>query len=90
MKYQVTSHISLTEVDDEAVLLDLDAGTYFGLNAVGATFLRLMEARTSFDEAVANIQTLYDAPESQIQQDLEELLATLLEKGLIQSCEETN
>lgn len=84
MKYQLAKHISLTQVDDEAVLLDLDAGTYFGLNPVGAVFLNLLESQLSVEEAVLKIQHQYDAPAPQIQQDLNELLASLVQKRLIE------
>ncbi|RBP48284.1 PqqD family protein [Arenicella xantha] len=83
MKYQLAANISLTQVDDESVLLDLDAGTYFGLNAVGTSFLQLLEAKSSFPEAVSTVQSQYDAPAEQVQHDLTELLTTLVDQGLI-------
>lgn len=87
MKYQLAKHISLTQVDDEAVLLDLDAGTYFGLNPVGALYLSLLESGRSVDAAVLEIQSQYDAPAPQIHQDLTELLDKLIEQRLIEVCD---
>lgn len=83
MKYQLAEHISLTEVDDEAVLLDLNIGSYFGLNHVGAQFLSALQADKSVQQATAGILNQYQHSAASIEQDLQELLQQLLDNKLI-------
>ncbi len=85
MKYQLANHISLTEVDDEAVLLDLNAGSYYGLNHIGAQFLSELQAEKTVEQAITVISDQYQNSAATIQQDLEELLQQLLDKELITS-----
>ena len=84
MKYQLAEHISLTEVDDEVVLLDLNKGTYFGINHVGAKFLKALQANESYESALSKIAIEYQMDMQTISNDLKTLLKQLLEQELIE------
>ena len=83
MKYLLADHVSLTEVDDEAVLLDLHSGAYFGLNHVGARFAIHLKAQKSVDFATADIIEHYQASAATVKHDIAILLEQLLERKLI-------
>lgn len=84
MKYQLAEHISFTEVDDEVVLLDLNKGTYFGLNHVGAKFLKALQTNETYESALSKIAAEYQMDMLVISDDLKTLLKQLLEQELIE------
>jgi len=71
------------ELDGEAVILQLDAGMYFGLDATGTRLWQLIEAhghlRPVLDAALAE----FDVPPDVLQRDLLELVSALAEKRLV-------
>lgn len=83
MKYQLASHVSFTDVDDDAVLLDLNTGAYFGLNHVGALLLNELKAHNSVDDAIKSITELYQMNGHVVANDIQELLQQLLAQNLI-------
>ena len=83
MKYQLLEHVSLTEVDDEAVLLDLNTGSYYGLNHIGAHLMRVLEAAGSVNDAVQEPAEKYQTDVSTIEADISQLLDQLLKEKLL-------
>jgi len=87
MKYNLAQHVTLTEVDNEVVLLDLEAGQYFGINHVGTLFLQLLENNKSTQEATKHIAQHYQIDCQQVKNDLDELINSLLTQGLLVTVE---
>ena len=83
MKYQLLEHVSLTEVDDEVVLLDLNTGSYYGLNHIGACLMKVLHECGSLEIATAQISEQYQTPQSRVKEDLDALVAQLIEQGLV-------
>lgn len=77
--------IIFQRIDDGAVLFSPASELYFGLNEVGARVWQLLPPVTaSFDDLCDAIAQEYPEVErTVIQQDVEELLATLLHEGLV-------
>ena len=71
------------KVGDELVILNLDSGLYFGLDEVGARMVELIDEHGHVEKVVACMVEEYDASQSQIQSDLEELLGELTKNNLI-------
>jgi hypothetical protein len=71
------------EVGGETMLLDLESGTYFGLDEVGACVWRAIEDGRTPAEACEAIIAAYDVERDVAERDLAGLLGQLLEKGLI-------
>jgi len=89
MKYHLSEHVSFTKVDDEAVLLDLNTGTYFGLNQVGTDFLNIVQTTNvdnHIEHATQQIAALYQTSEDQVRADLMELVEQLQENALLCEC----
>lgn len=83
MKYQLADHVSLTEVDDEAVLLDLNSGAYYGLNHVGALFMTHLINQQSIESASNEIAEHYQTPHEAVVRDIDRLLKQLLKQKLV-------
>jgi hypothetical protein len=70
------------DLDGEAVILDLSAGRYFGLNEIGTRIWQLIAEngtlKTVFDVLCAE----YDAPPETIERDLLMLVSSLAEARL--------
>lgn len=77
-------HVLIQEMDGEAVLLNLKSETYFGLDDVGMRMWQVLTASASIQKAYEVLLTEYEVPPQQLQQDLDELLGSLLEQGLVQ------
>lgn len=71
------------ELEGEAVLLDLDSETYFGLNETGARFWALLASGSSLGRVLETMGEEYDAPLEVLHRDLEQLLGELERLGLI-------
>ena len=73
------------QLDGEAVLLDLDTETYFGLNETAARFWTLLAAGNAPRRALETMGEEYDAPGEVLRSDLEELLDELERLGLMRT-----
>ena len=72
------------EVDGETVLLNLDTGMYFGLDAVGTDLWRALQANGSLHDALASLEEQYDGDNAVMRADLLQLVSQMLEKGLLE------
>jgi hypothetical protein len=81
--YVIPSQVFFRDVDGQMVLLNLDTEQYFGLDAVGANIItRLTES--SWDDAIAALLVDYEVDETVLRSDVEELVAALIEAGLLE------
>lgn len=82
-KPTIPAQVMARQVGDEAVILDLAGGTYYGLDPVGARVWQLIgEGRTLGDICEALLGE-YDVTREQLERDVLDLADTLLEKKLI-------
>ena len=70
------------DLDGEAVILHLDSGTYFGLNAVGTRIWQLMERDGRLTAVLDDLRTEYDASPDVLERDLLDLVARLVDARL--------
>jgi hypothetical protein len=71
------------KLDQEAVLLHLDSGIYFGLDRVGMDIWMQLADSNSLQEVAQNIAGRYTVSKEQSEQDLIGLIEKLLEHGLV-------
>ncbi|KLI64623.1 PqqD family protein [Aurantiacibacter marinus] len=72
------------EVGGETVLLDLEAGTYFGLNAVGgAIWTALEDGPRTLADLCSLVASTFDAPDDVIESDIKALISDLQANGLV-------
>ena len=71
------------QAEDELVLLDVQAGSYFALNEVGARVWELCDGSRSFADILGTVGAEFDAPTDVIERDVRGLLEDLACDGLV-------
>lgn len=70
---------------DGAVVLDLETGTYFGLDPVGARFVELLGEGTSIAQVARALVEEFDVEETAVAEDLLGLARDMLSNGLLET-----
>lgn len=73
-----------SEIGSEAVILDLQSGTYYGLNETGNQIWQWLQKPKTFSELYKLILDEYDVPIEEALKDLESLLQEMVDTGLIE------
>ncbi len=79
----VRDQVSCT-LQDEAVVLHLGKGVYYGLNPVGATVWNALQEPKTVEQLVRLVTNEYQVPAGECERDLLELLTRLQEAGLVE------
>ena len=79
----VPAEVVVREVDGEAVLLNLETGKYFGLNRAGSRMFRALSERGSIRDACESLLAEYDVSAEELEADLVDFVATLVDDGLL-------
>lgn len=72
-----------SNLQDESVILDVQSGTYYGLNEVGASIWAMIQQPTSVATVQSAIVAEYDVTPDACHQDVLDLLHQLMEIGLV-------
>ena len=80
----IPPHVMARDVGGEVVVLDLEGGTYYGLDAVGAQIWQHLSQNKTLAETLAAILGLYDVSREQAQRDLIALVRDLQSHKLIE------
>ena len=70
------------DLDGEAVILHLDSGTYFGLNAVGTRIWQLLERDGRLTAVLDDLRAEYEAAPDVLERDLLDLVSRLVDARL--------
>lgn len=71
------------EVNGELVILDLASEKYFGLDALGTRIWQLLNENQSLGEVKEIILSEYDVSQKQLDADINQLLDSLQQAGLV-------
>jgi hypothetical protein len=71
------------EIEGELVLLDLDAGSYYALDEVGARCWELILEHDDLDGVVAAMLAEFEVDEATLRADLDVLFGQLRDAGLV-------
>ena len=71
------------ELDGEVVLLNLQSGVYYGLDAVGSRVWQLLMQSRGVDEVCAILLDEYDVDTETLRADVDRLVDDLSDKGLV-------
>jgi Coenzyme PQQ synthesis protein D (PqqD) len=83
-RVRVPEHVVRREFPEEAVVLNLETGTYHGLNGTAARMLDGLEASGSAAEAVDDLAAQLGQPREVIERDVVSLCRALAERKLIE------
>lgn len=76
------SHVYVTEVDGQMVLLNLESEQYFGLDEVGTNIITRLTAQSS-ETALTDLIEEYDVDPEVLRRDARDLVDKLLAEGLL-------
>ena len=79
---QIAPDVVSRELDGEIVVLNLESGTYFGLDAVGARVWQLLQEDGALQKVFDAMHTEFDVAADTLEQDLLSLVGELCERGL--------
>ena len=82
-KVTIPEQVMARQVGEETVILDLVSGTYFGLDPVGARIWQLLGEGRTLAEVCESMLVEYEVSRDEIERDVNELLAALVDKSLI-------
>jgi hypothetical protein len=82
-EFRVPEHVLARTARGETVLLNLDNEHYYGLEGLGTRFWELVEAGTTFGEAVTALLREYEVEREALVADLTALVSDLHENGLV-------
>ena len=77
-------HVVMRELEGEAILLNLETETYFGLDEVGTRIWTELVASPDVERACEVLQEEFDVEPSVLRGDVERLAAELVETGLLE------
>lgn len=70
-------------IGEELLMMSVEKGSYFSLNAVGARIWELLEHPITLDEVVAHLMQEYDVPADACREETAKFLSALRERGLL-------
>jgi len=73
-----------SKIDDETVMMDIDQGSYFGLNETGTWIWALLKEPTVVADLCDRLMEDFDVPREQCEQQVVGFLEELLNRGLLQ------
>jgi len=79
-----------SDLGGEAAILDLQGGTYYGLDAVGARIWSLIQQPKIVEEIRNTLVSEYEVNQDRCERDLIALLQRLADEGLIEVRNETS
>ena len=83
MNIRIPDDVVFRVLGDEAVILNLSTGIYFGLDTVGTRMWQLISEHGSTEKAREALLAEYEVEENQLGQDLALLIQQLIDKGLL-------
>ena len=83
LRLLVPDEVVVRDLADEALLVHLGTGTYFGLDAIGARMWHLLAEQGSPAAALPPLLREFEVEEERLCRDLDSFVAQLLEKGLL-------
>ncbi|MFZ1642517.1 MAG: PqqD family protein [Candidatus Contendobacter sp.] len=82
---KIPDQVVTRQVGDETVLLNLESGTYFGLDPVGSRFLELLAVEGALTAVIARMLEEFEVSEAQLEADLLRLAEEMLASGLLEA-----
>ena len=84
-EFTVNESVVFAEHDDEAVLLNVESGVYFGLDEIGTVIWNLLSSGATEEDIVQRLFELYEAELSQLRADVRQFFITLQDRGLVRA-----
>ena len=91
MSYRIRNEKVINEtLDGETIIINLETGTYYSINASGSIVWNGAETNISIEQMIERLLSMYDADRAMIEKDVNDLIAFLIAEQLIVEAERTN
>ena len=87
-RYRAIKEHLFSELSEEAVILSLKNGKYYGLNSVAVVVWRNVQDAATLDEIEAAVMTEYDVDEETCRNEVVSFLETMLNEELIETIDD--
>ena len=84
LKARLPAHVVFRAMATETVLLNIETGQYYAVDAVGGRFLEMLNSADSLGDAASRLAAEYEQPDERIQEDLIAFLEALRQRGLVE------
>jgi hypothetical protein len=84
MRVEISDSVIWRDVGGDVVILNVKAGVYFGIDGSGSQMWRELAEHGSVEKTLASLQQQFDVAPDELKRDLDDLLAKLVQKGLVQ------
>lgn len=82
--WQITPEVISSKIDEEVILMSIEADSYFGLEPVGSRIWELLSKQpASVDELVTSLMEEYEVDEATCRDDVQQFLDDMSAKKLI-------
>ena len=78
------SHVLVSNLEGESVLLNLESEAYFGLDPVGSQMWSVLSTSDSIEAAYEVLQQKYEVDGRELREDLAALIEKLMEHELVE------
>lgn len=82
-RFQINEAVVLAELDDEAILLNVESGIYFGLDPLGTLIWKRLGDGALEDEIFEEMLDQYEVDGDKLRSDISVFLATLAANNLV-------
>ena len=73
----------IKEINEDVVILNPNTGDYFGINSVGADFMRMIDGKKALSEIIDDMSKIYDVDYETLSGDLTALADSLLKNNIL-------
>jgi hypothetical protein len=84
MRVEINDGVIWRDVGGDVVILNVEAGVYFGIDGSGSQMWRELAEHGSVEKTLASLQQQLDVAPDELKRDLDDLLDKLVQKGLVQ------
>lgn len=85
-RYTQNTDIIGSPIDDEMVMMDVDKGSYFGLNSMGSEIWNLIEEPKTIKQLVDALIDEYEVSRDECKTEVTKFIDTLVDVDLIIEC----
>lgn len=86
--FRIPDTVIAQTIAGETVILDIDAGLYFGLDPIGARIWQLMAEGAPLNGVADQMMMEYEVSREQLERDVDDLITKLLENSLVVEIED--
>ena len=78
------NEVFASEIDEEIVMMNIQSGKYFGMDAIGSRIWELIDEKIRVKDIISTLLEEYDVTEEQCRKDVLDFLNELYDQQLVE------